>query len=518
VVEVLASHYLAAYEAAPEDADAGQVKRRAGDLLARAGERAASLAASEEAKRYFEQAASLAEEPLAQARMLERAGEMALRAGRSEQAQDRFEQAIALFANAGEGHQAARVTARLGEVEWRLGRLDAALERMERAFSELEGEKPDADVAALAAQLGRLRMFRGELELASERLEAALELAESLWLPDVLAEALTSKGVIAFFRARTEEALALTQRALALALEYELPAAALRAFNNLASLLHARDRGEEAAAELEQGLALARQVGDRQWEQTLLGELSWSLALAGRWPEALACLEQVPEERLVEGVGAFLVALAEPLVARGAVEDARRLLSLHARHEASADVQERTAYRAARAVVLRAEGKEREALAAAEEALAAIDELGPASQPVKVAFPQALEAALSLGDGARAAQLLERIETLPRGTLAPSLRGHAARFRARLAAGSVDSPKAEAGFAAAAATFREFGMRFWLAVTLLEHGEWLAGEGSVDEAGPLFAEAREIFERLEAKPWVERVAAAEAGPRAEVPA
>src|SRR5207245_3604507 len=54
VVEVLASHYLAAYEAAPEDTDAGEIKQRAADLLARAGERAASLAASEEAEHYFE--------------------------------------------------------------------------------------------------------------------------------------------------------------------------------------------------------------------------------------------------------------------------------------------------------------------------------------------------------------------------------------------------------------------------------------------------------------------------------
>jgi class 3 adenylate cyclase/predicted ATPase len=506
VVEVLASHYLAAHEAAPEDADAGEVKRRAGELLARAGERTASLAASEEATRYFDQAASLADEPRARARLLERAGEMALRAGGSEQARDRFEQAIALFASAGEGHQAARVAARLGEVEWRLGRLDAALERMERAFAELEGEEPDADVAALAAQLGRLRIFRGELELASERLETALELAESLWLPEVLAEALSSKGVIAAFRARIEEALALTQRALALALEYELPATALRAFNNLADLLHRRDRGEEAAAQLEQALALARRVGDRRLEHILLGELSWSLSLTGRWQEALACFEEVPEEQLTEGP-AFLVALPETLVARGAVEEARRLLSLHDRYELSADVQERASYRAAQAVVLLAEGREREALAAAEDVLATIDELGPGSQPVSVAFPQALEAALALGERERAEQLLARIEALPPGTLAPSLRAHAARFRARLAAESSDGRKAEAGFEAASAIFREFGMPFWLAVTLLEHGEWLVAQGRADEAA-LFSEARETFERLEAKPWLERTAGA----------
>ena len=40
-------------------------------------------------------------------------------------------------------------------------------------------------------------------------------------------------------------------------------------------------------------------------------------------------------------------------------------------------------------------------------------------------------------------------------------------------------------------------MPFWLAVTLLEHGE---ATGSA----PLVDEAREIFERLGATPWLER--------------
>ncbi|HEU5278417.1 MAG TPA: adenylate/guanylate cyclase domain-containing protein [Gaiellaceae bacterium] len=516
VVEVLASHYLAAYEAATEDADAEQIKQRAADLLARAGERAASLAASEEAEHYFEQAALLAEGELDRARLLERSGEMALRAGKTEQAQTRFEQALALFADAGERHQAARLSARLGEVEWRRGQLDEALERMERAWVELEGEEPDADIAALAAQLGRLHLLKGELEAGSERLETALELAESLWLPEVLAEALNSSGVIATFRSRLEQAQALIKRALELALEHELPGAALRAFNNLGDILHRRDRCEEAAVQLEKGIALARRVGDRRWEQNLLGELSWSLAVTGRWPEALVLLNQVPEERLVELNPTFLLALPEPLVARGRLEDARHLLSLHARHEATADVQQRTGYRAAEAVVLAAEGKERQALASAEEVLAATFESRPADQAVKVAFPQALEAALALGERERAEQLLAPIEALPAGRLAPSLRAHAARFRARLAADDGKSRKAESGFAAAAGTFREYTMPFWLAVTLAEHGEWLIAEHRAADAEPLLAEARETFERLGASPWLARIEGAEREPRAEV--
>jgi len=57
--------------------------------------------------------------------------------------------------------------------------------------------------------------------------------------------------------------------------------------------------------------------------------------------------------------------------------------------------------------------------------------------------------------------------------------------------------------------FRELGLPFWLAVTLLEHGELTGDESSL-------AEAREIFEGLKATPWLER--AASIGATAKVPA
>jgi hypothetical protein len=56
-----------------------------------------------------------------------------------------------------------------------------------------------------------------------------------------------------------------------------------------------------------------------------------------------------------------------------------------------------------------------------------------------------------------------------------------------------------------------------MAATQLEHGEWLTGQGRAEEAEPLLVEAREIFEQLEATPWLERLEKV-ARPRAEVPA
>jgi predicted ATPase/class 3 adenylate cyclase len=508
VVEVLASHYLSAFESAPDDADAPEIRERARDLLTRAGERASSLAASEEAEHYFARAASLAQDPLEEARLLERGGSTAFHGGRMERAQELLERALGLFRDAGDEHQAARAAARLGEVEWRSGHLDEALERMERAFAELEGSVPDADVAALAAQIGRVYVFKGDLDLAGTWLETALELAESLWLPGVLAEALNSKGIVAASRGRMEEALALMERALALAHEYELPSAALRASNNIGDALNRRDRCDEAAAAVGDGLAYARRVGDRHWEAALLGELAWSQSVRGAWQEAVAEYSELPAELHVVSTSGFLLAMPDIFVARGRVDEARTVVNTYDRHAASTDVQEFSTYKAAEAVVLLAEGEPREALAAAESALAAADELGTNDPVMKVAISPAVDAALALGDRRRAEQLIARFEQLPPGRLAPSLRAQVSRFRARLAAADGDQAGANSAFGGAASIFREFGMPFWLACTQTEHAEALVAAGERGEAEPLLAEARETFERLEAVVWLERVDAA----------
>jgi len=62
-----------------------------------------------------------------------------------------------------------------------------------------------------------------------------------------------------------------------------------------------------------------------------------------------------------------------------------------------------------------------------------------------------------------------------------------------------------AGFKTAIGMFREMSVPFWMAVTLLERGEWLVQQGRADEAEPVLAEVRTTFERLAARPWLERL-------------
>jgi class 3 adenylate cyclase/tetratricopeptide (TPR) repeat protein len=516
IVEVVASHYFDAYRAAPDASDAADTKGKASEALVRAGDRAASLAANEEAQRYFEQAAELADARGRRAELLERAGQMAWMGGRAEQASEHFEEAMQLFGSEGQPHPAARLSARLAEVDWKRGRLDEAILRMEEAYQVLSADEPDEDLAALAAQLGRLYFFRGDNELALERIDVALGIAERLWLPEIVSEALNTQGILQMWRSRPEAAIALLKHSLDIALEHDISSSALRAYQNLSDLLSRRDRHDEALELFRQGLSLGRRVGNRLWEWLVLTNMTYSLLQTGRWEEALTAVSEIPDAQMGDlDLGAVLSGVLPILVHQGKLAEAERILTLFVGLESATDVQDRAGFSAAKAIVLRARGDTNGALVAAQQALSLREQLGVASEDVKAGFIVAVEAAFSLEDLEKVTELLGVVEELPPGQLPPFLRAQATRFSARLAISGGDQEAAEAGFKTAAGMFRELGMPFWLAVTLLEHGEWLTGQGRTDEARDLLDEARTTFERLEARPWLERLeeipAAATAG-------
>jgi class 3 adenylate cyclase/tetratricopeptide (TPR) repeat protein len=513
IVEVIAAHYVDAYGAEPGADDADEIRTQAREMLAKAGERAASLAANEEAQQYFERAAELATEPAGEAALRERAGRTAWAAGRTEQAQAHFGQALRLFEAAGASHPAARVAALLGEVEWQTGRLDHARERMERAFAVLSGDKPDADLATLAAELARAHHFGGNPAMAAERVDQAIEMAESLWLPEVLSQALNTEGLISGSGGRSEEALALLKHSLELALENDLIGPALRAYRNLGDLLAGRDRCQEAIEVQRRGVALARKVGNRLAEWGLLGELSYALLRTGRWDEALETAKSVPDEALPITITAANT-LIEAATERGDSVEATRVLSLLGELEHSSNVQDRAAHAALSATTFRAEGRHEEALAAAQAALEATELLGSVvSDDGKIGFSEGLRAALALGRLEEAEALLARIQAIPIGKRPPFLRAENVRFRALVIAAHGEEEAVDQGFETAEALLREYGLVFHLAATQVEHAEWLAGAGRRADAKPLLAEARATFERLDVPPWLKRVRAAAAGQR-----
>ncbi len=498
-MEVLASHYLDAYRAVPDAEDADEIKVKARAMLTRAGDRAASLGAGREAQRYFQQAAELADDAVIRAELDDRAGRMAWRRGRPEEAVELFDRALAVFEAEGLIRQTARIAAVLAEIDFRMGRGPEGIARLERALETLTAEEPDADIALVAAQLGRFLTLDGQHELAAPRLELALQLAEVLELPEVLAQALTSKAMLIMRANRLEETRILLEGALAIALANDLPPAAIRAINNLAVAHESADRYGAAVDATDRGLELARRVGDRVWESQFLSGPISALVLLGRWEEAFARAAETENvlSALMQEHDFLTTHLVEIDCARGNVGEARARLGLIVKPRGFVDVQERTSFLLHEALVLRTEGKPRAALEAIEPVLAACDELGMMFLTVKLGFVEALEAASELGATGKVEELLGMIEALRPGERPPLLDAHVARFRSKLSG-------EEAGFKTAASRFRELELPFWLAVTELEHAEGLAAGGRAAEAEPLLAEAREIFERLEATPWLER--------------
>ena len=517
VVEVLASHYLRAHEAAPADPDADQIRRRARDLLARAGERAQSLAASAEARRYFEQAAELTEGSLREAELLEQAGRMATREGQFPIAEGHLERAIKVYGSIGEDRRAARAAARLaGEVWMAMGRVDEAVGRLEESYLLLAEGEQDEDLADIAARVGRMHVFAGDLDRAAERTETALQIGEALRLPDVLARALDTKGIVALSKGRSEEAEALSRHAVKVALEHDLTDRAIGATYNLAELLGQRDRYDEARESYIEGLTLARRIGDRPYEWAVLSELAYLAMMGGRWDEAVTIAGEVPlEEPGATEVAVLLpVAIAQIFVGRGAVTEARSFIERFAALRSSSDVQVRSIMGTADTLVLRAGSQLPEAISSAQEALAA-NLGGPMSQMMKIASVEAVEGALTDGDVETATRYLGEIESLQPGELAPYLAAQADRLRARIAAVGGDITGADRGFRAAADGFRDLGVPYWMAVSLLEHAEVLVQFGRSDQADELLVEASDVFERLKATPWLDRVRAAGTAREAE---
>jgi tetratricopeptide (TPR) repeat protein len=340
-----------------------------------------------------------------------------------------------------------------------------------------------------------------------------LDIAEAHAYPAALALALRAKVAVVHSRGHSEEAGALLKHALQIALDHDLVDDASSCYFILSDRCFQRDEYADALGYLDESLALARKLGNRPQEWAVLAERTHPLCMLGRWDEAQAASEEFTQEQLDAGglMLSLLQSAVEIHIQRGERDGARRIFSMFSRLEESTDVQDRSCYLGSRAALRRAEGRFHEALADGEATIEVGRTLGIRAQSTKQGLVEAVEAAFALGQSAKIDELLTSIETVPLGSRPPYLDAQAMRFRARLAADG-------AGYETAAERFRELSMPFWLAVTLVERGEWLVGQGRPSQAEPLLAEAGEIFERLEARPWLERVSAAARPQQPQVPA
>jgi predicted ATPase/class 3 adenylate cyclase len=513
VPEVIASHLLAACEAAPDDPDAPEIRERARAALAQAGERAAALAAPEEAQRYFDQAAALAaHDRSVAAGLLERAGTLALQAGDSAGARERLEQAIDLYNQEADAPAAARAGVALADVDLAEGSLEEGIRRLEAALSTLEEEGVSAELADTYASLGRLQILRGDPEASAVTLERALHLAEALAIDETFVQALTSKAVVLMHEGRHAEARILLEGAVGRASTRDHHRW-WRSANNLTQALLHSDRYAEALALSDDIQARARQRGDREQLAFQLGGAIPMLAGLGRWQEGLDRAVETAQLQASSYARSEAVEAVQILCEQGRIEHAEALLLENGWQRDAEHTEAAAGFASAEARLLRAQNRPAEALAAAERGLAYGDQVGLTNYYMKRCMIEAVEAALDLDDLAKGDDLLTTIDDLLPGQRPPLLEAHRARFHARLDARRGIHDRVEHNFRSAETLFAEYGLVFHHAATQLEHAEWLVGQGRGDEAGLLLGEARVTFEQLEARPWLDRVDAVQAATR-----
>jgi len=318
---ILASHYLAAYQASRPGEEADALAAQARIALMAAAERASALHSHRQALGHLEQAMLVAKDPAEQALLHLRATELGDAVGR-QIGQRHAEQARELFKAVGDAQGALRAATWLGRHQTS-GKLETqAIDTFETAIAEAEPIRDSAEYAGALAELSRVYMMTQRSEEAVATADRALQLAGKHNQTRAVVEALVNKGTALGVLGRIVEAESVLRGAIAVADRNNLPSAALRARNNLlASLV---DSVPEAAEVLRESYEMAMRQGHsplRSQFAMALAELANHAGLSDRWLAEMAAIEEA-EELPPFLAGGFASARSLIAALRGDLEEA----------------------------------------------------------------------------------------------------------------------------------------------------------------------------------------------------
>jgi hypothetical protein len=279
---VVATHYLEAMRAAPEDEQAA-LRARARASLVAAAERSRAIGAYASAARYLGDAIELAADDderlrLREARLRELADavdaptllvESAELLGDAERRGDRGLTARTAFRRVGallQQSQPAEAVRLVEDVRERLG-----------SFMTQDG-----DGIRLLAELGRCHLMAGSPRLAAPIIEEALTLAEHAGLRDVIADLIASKGWAIGSLGRSVEAGALLRGGIVFAERDGHLRAEFRSRMNFSAWAGYEDL-REAFEVARVGYERARQLGYTGWSVSLAGNALFFALELGEW-------------------------------------------------------------------------------------------------------------------------------------------------------------------------------------------------------------------------------------------
>jgi class 3 adenylate cyclase/tetratricopeptide (TPR) repeat protein len=509
IAGLLASHYVAAHEASADGAEADAVAIQARLALSGAAERAATLGAHDQAVAHLRTAIRITADPGERAGLLLRAGASANAAARHGDAEVLARDAMALAREAGDPTAGGRAAALLGEILIDSGKPPESVVVLEDAVAAFP-DTGDETRAALLSNLSRAYMRSDQPARSIEIADRALEIAERRHLERIIAETFNNKGSSLGYLGREREATALLRAAVDLAHAGGFVAAEIRALSNLAASMDANPR--RARETLDVAVSLARRVGIRSQANWAAVSRLYAIYLIGEgWEEALAEADQdLGDARAHSAVAALdeirsLSIQALLRVARGEPSDAT-LASLE-----TLALQTTDAFGPAAVHVLRGD----RALLAGEHAEACRELLAAAVEPNigEIFLVRAMRAALWGRDVVTAREIADRLDAHPSSLTSITAARIAARAGIATLEGRLD--EAVAGYRDALGRYRAAGEDFELACAGLDFVLLVGGDHpSTREAA---TEARTIFERAGARPYLERLEAATATPAQSLP-
>jgi tetratricopeptide (TPR) repeat protein len=496
IAGALAGHYLAAYRASPEGPEAAALAAQARISLRAAAERAARLGAHSQAVAFYQEALTVTTDPQEEAEILVRAGEIAGFGVRHEVAEPLLERAIARYREMGDRAGILRAVAALGGAYLAAFRLDKAaplLEDAQKEFTDLAG---DPAFVALQAQLARTYLLGEDNQRAVALADQALEAAEHLDLVPIVVDVLVTKGGALSVGSRLYEGLTLLEGAERLARAQNLIPAQLRARANITAYLTVRDPRASVETARE-GIEIARRYGLRTPTVIMATNGIESAIRSGEWEWAAAELQEL----LAMDLDAFRESAALSLwvtlrALRGEEFDdevarVKALVSDESGIAVYAIADSMDGWIA----TARGDG------AASYRAWMKVADESPLNEPPAVML--AGRAALEAREPAAARATLDRLDRV--GTHGAMLDADRRTILAGLAAAEGRPTEALAEYRDALRRWRELGLDFDLARCGLEFLTSLPDEPEAREAAE---ESRRIFERLGARPFIERVDAA----------
>jgi len=493
---MLAQHYLDAYRAQPEGEEGAAVAAQARIALRAAAQRAAALGSHRQAHRYLNDALEAVTDPAEELELQGAAADAAGTAGLFEDGDTHYQRAVELAAQLGDAGSRRRAIA---------GRASLLIEGHQAQGRQLlvdalgeTGLKPsDPGYIELAGELAVFEMRLNNDAEAMAIADRALPAMELSGNDELTIQALVTRGVALANLGRATEATVTLTGAKALAERRGMVGTSLRAAINLGYVLEPEDPvlGFEVSKE---GYERASRYGLTHAVRYLLGNASDGALAAGEWDWALRELTQQLSQDLEIRERLWFETLALVFrVLRGEAEGARadgeRLAGMAAGFD---DLQYRVGPYLPRLFELVVAGQLTDAIRLADEGL----KLGDFA--VELA-PIGARAAIWGGDAAAAKRMLEAHRIARPGRRTDAVRSTMEAGIAMLEGRPSDARRL---YVDALGRWQDLGLPTWLALCQLD----IIETGALEPAERRRAadEARGFFERVRARPFIERLDAA----------